>query len=223
MQLAWFAPIERAEPLPPKGIPLIFNAIIVYLVLALLGVPGSFYYIAWNFTFPRLPIGRILWRVACVVNTSLPVLAALVALAIPVVGLVGLVIFGLGYLLRGFWHGSRASDRIIRGHLTQSKDGSQHGAEDLKPQGESNSAQLKDDSQDEAEDLKPVEESNSKDSKAQPELEYRNLGKKALFLVVSIFYYSSRLILVGLALWDLHDLPSDAHQTVSWSRFIPHF
>ncbi|RXW20437.1 hypothetical protein EST38_g5428 [Candolleomyces aberdarensis] len=37
------------------------------------------------------------------------------------------------------------------------------------------------------------------------------------------FYAVIRLMLVSLALWSLHELPSDGHQTVVWARFIPHF
>ncbi|KAJ2918337.1 hypothetical protein MD484_g2119, partial [Candolleomyces efflorescens] len=217
MRLALLHPIERTGPPPSEGLTLIFNGIVVYLVLALLAVPGSFYYIAWNFTFPKLPIGRILWRVACVVNTALPVSAALFGILVAVLGLVWLIVYGLYYLFKLSTSRSppnpdedetEASEiEVIPVQLGAGVEG--HGGGQVgKAEGEGDDEVTA--------DKERVKDSETKQTN-------RILGRKVLAFIISFLYFSSRLILTCLALWDLSDLPSDAHETVSWSRFVPHF
>ena len=55
-----------------------------------------------------------------------------------------------------------------------------------------------------------------------PQNELEDLGRKMGTIVFVIFYSTCRLMLVSLALWSLHNLPFDAHETVSWSRYMPH-
>ncbi|RXW20438.1 hypothetical protein EST38_g5427 [Candolleomyces aberdarensis] len=63
------------------------NVIAFIVLLALLGISGGIYYIAWEFTFP-LPVGRTLWRVFCSLITLAP-------FATPVAGFILTLIAGL--------------------------------------------------------------------------------------------------------------------------------
>jgi hypothetical protein len=53
-------------------------------------------------------------------------------------------------------------------------------------------------------------------------LENKEFGRVMGIIVFVVFYSVCRLVLISLALWSLHDLPLDAHETVIWSRYIPH-
>lgn len=272
----------------------------VAAAIAILGVPGSIYYLAWNFAFPKLPLGRILWRVTCVVSTFIPILFAGLAVGFVVVLTVVLILAGAAFLLAYgtlsilSWlfgtsrQGTPGIEPMNRSEESknqleevkdqseemkdQSKELKNQPSEEIKDQSEEMKDQSKEKPKDQPEELKhrskdgqesklQLEESTSEALKNQSDRVnqgqeltnqaeelgnsvgrqsghwvkkvgkvMRSIVKGFVIMLVSLIglaytvcYFGSRLILVSLALWSLHDLPTDAHQTVAWSRYVPHF
>ncbi|RXW20433.1 hypothetical protein EST38_g5430 [Candolleomyces aberdarensis] len=198
---------------------------VLYLAMALLGVPGSFYYIAWNFTFPKLPIGRILWRVSCLVSTSIQIYFAAPAVGGFALGLalipVVLGVLAVKFLLRACWRvlsresepkdqpeESEAQLEESKDQLEESKDQLEESKDQLPPESKNQLEELKDqleESKDQLEESKDrLEESKDQleESREEPHILLRlirpleKMSDKEKRIVIGFY---SGLIIIYLA------------------------
>ncbi|KAJ2913803.1 hypothetical protein MD484_g6616, partial [Candolleomyces efflorescens] len=335
---------EANDVHPPKPKPYLSMGSVGYafvpLALVILGVPGSFYYIAWNFTFPNYPLGQHLWRVSCIVGTSIPIVFTGSALLLATLGTFAVLVLGPIPIIRGKlrnwrrsipgaqsnppatanpeqecptpgdsdrqasanqdqerpqtrFHALVASALMMKAQEREQKREQEqyrktHWAKKVgyvvllvafgpvllllgrlaecrhklrnrgrKPQDGSPlqrfrtiarkviareqvvkvRRRVKVWEEQEQERVEQEQKQKRVEQEQKPEVAQEQASaqehwlEKVARVLVSVFlfacfwvcYFGARLVLVSIALWSLYDLPADAHRTVAWARFIPHF